>query len=1690
MSIKVTCLKLKYASLALLFLLLVTDRAYPLDNNDNGLSDTWEELYDASSIQLLDDDDSDGFNNFEECVAGTDPFDAKDFPEIALNVIQDDADEIQLSFDTFAGKTYKIFHSTDLTSFNQIGEGWPGNGNEQSLLIHTNGLSKSISPVKIDFWSDLSGTTIDALYSLDRFPSPPDGSIYHAIPEAPIFQATGYGARITTWVTPPQTGDYTFFLSAGGPAELFLRESDALAPEKIAAILPTQAGLGKGEWDIYGTQRSEIIGLTADTNYFLDLRYVSVTAGQYVQVGWSGPGLDGIQTLGKSDLATIAFNSETSVGSILFQHDYDSLDQTGKLWPQNTLIETGIPGMWGKAERVTGDVGSSSAEERVNINPDEVDYDHLYATWLFNMSPGEQDTSVFFQNGSDSNQEGPRIDMEDGSSGTIAEVRAGGSSGSDVTIDVEFNKTFRIEMLASLAEQGFRYETPAGEFTVSKDTFDLYVSDPEGNLIGSARGLKFRDGPEIVEALNHIRLPSLKDPPDPKAPKIVFDDWEFTSGLITGKGYLIPNNIDYSENEPARFFKLQIEELDQDNDGISDWAEVLLGSQYELLFFDSETTDGTADRTILSNILAQSQALPEIELYGTDAAAFESNYPNTIPDNGEITITRTGTLTPLTIQLCIAPLESTGSVSTVCDGSCCILIGSAGDEEAEPEDYQLIDEDGRVITDTVTFEFGEIQKILTVKAVNDSINEYPETLNIAIVPPSDGSYTISNTTNGASIQIFDLPDNPDNIAIFTGTFSQDGAAVVATSGSGFLTATLNGPRTELRIWNEFSGLTSDQQDAHVHKSDNGNPGPIIYEITNIPEDSLSNPLIGPLTDYPWNLDNSPGSVSSSGSGGASKQVIIDSLFGQNGESPLYFNVHTVNNPAGEIWAFFKLSGGGSITEPAPPAPAATAGSDEYPQLSGELLESEVRRFLNQATFGATDSAVAKLINKIETARQNDSDYHRHQAYSDWIDEQMDPAFYKQPYLLDLTLADTFQMLTLAGIFDTVLNPGNGTTPTPTRPVTWPTINRSDPNPEHWYLSSNYPVNRAEFNLADDDNNIRLSDGNSERRHAHWQTMLNAKDQLRQKMGFALQQIVVVSAEDSTIRNNAYGSANYQDLINTHAFDYYRDVLGFVNWSPIMGRWLSSLQNQKATDFDEDGLFDTFPDENLARENMQLFSIGLFQIWPDGTLKLSAEGLPQPTYTNDDIREFAKILTGQSFSQYESTSTIPTWGGVPFVPDNSNFSRFTGVNGLLARSYLYPMKMFGDYHSLGAKSFAGTTIDNTSITDPTLQGIADIEAAVDWLAGKPGDGLPDFDMVHSHVSTPAFISRRLIQRFTTSNPSSDYLHRVATVFKDSEGNLGLTLKAILLNPEARTLDLNNTVFGMKKSPLEAYIQMIRALEAYTYIPLTNPNDTAPYNQAEAVGNYSNPDLYLETFDYPRTQLDNYERNVRFMPSSTRSGGLQGLQMDPFRQPTVFNYYLPDYSPGGAIGNAGLVAPEMQLVNESDVVRNINYFHDITRSETGPGADELGVTNPRQNVAFGFTSVGDTQADGHDRPRLPFQQLVDTFYPDIAPAPIITGNLLTERSSESLADEALLDELDKRLTCGWFKMRYPYDRSDDDDPTVAGADDLLKNPRELIIDAITYGYSDPYDGDNDDQNRIDKLEDAIYLLTFSPEYQIKK
>ncbi|MDA7881778.1 DUF1800 family protein [Akkermansiaceae bacterium] len=1651
--------------------------ALAVDLNSDGLSDIWQQKFGAQSLVAASDDDGDGFSNGDESVAGTDPFNAADFPQQSAITMGPSGNPMMLEFPTKAGKWYQLSQSRNLQNFVPVGPLLSGTGQVMQLQVDMENASKRGAQIDHELWANVAGNDLSALIGMVSYPGNPDGVASLDRFEIPKSLASGFGGRLQVLISPPSTGDYQFYVSSAGESELSLSAgAGEEGLEVIARVTSAQTDVAENDWLKYPGQASDPVSLTAGEPYLMELRYLASVSRAHCQIAWTGPGVAEPQLIPPGAIVPVDFLPQEMPLLPLMSHDYDLASQTGVLWNSGTSLVSGITGMTGNAERVDSD--PTGGDDLVTFPAATTE--NFYTSFLFNMTFSHDEVNLYFRNADTSSQDGPRIDLEESGPDYVegepfdpavhlAVIRVGGLSG-DNQINVTYGDTYRMEIVASLQSGGFPYQAGLASYLVAEDTYDVYVSDLDGNLIGSVRGMTFQDASSgiEVEKIDAVRIPYVSNP------NIVFDEWEFTGGNISGNGYLRANTEGFTPDEERHFFRMKITDSDQDGDGLMDWEELALAKNLPYLFFDATTVPGQPDGAEAAALLGSLGETIEVTLAASDTAAFERNSPNSNEDYGEVILTRTGPLTPLEVQLCVQPLSETGNTETVCDGTCCTLIGSAGDEVAEVEDYEITDADGNVIVNSVTFEFGEMSKVLRVRAIPDAIVEYPETLNLAIEPAESDTYQVSTTTNGASIQLFDLPDSPENQAIFTGAFGPENG--VPTGGSGFTTATLNGPRTQLLLYTEFSGLSSAQQDSHIHKSNQipGNPpssGSIIYEITQTPGDVESDPLNGPLTAYPWDLTDSSGATPTGG-GAASKQTIIDSLFGQNGESPLYLNIHTADYPGGEIWSFLILSGGSQVS-PGVPTPDVAPGSAGYPQLAGDELESEVRRFLNQATFGAIDAEVAAMVASIENERLSDPSYHRAAAYDDWIESQIG---LQQSYHLDYALAADFQHYKIGGMYDPARNPSNVDYTTPTLPAVWPTVDRSSANPEHWHLDLAYPVNWDDARLADD-NGLRAEPGGASQRHVLWQMMINARDQLRQKMGFSLQQIVVASYSSGTLDDQPYGMANYQDMLNTHAFGHYRDVLGYVNWSPIMGRWLSSLQNQKAADLNGDGEDDIYPDENLARENMQLFSIGLFELWPDGTLRLGPNGLPVPTYTNDDIREFAKILTGQSFGRYNSISA--PWGGTPYASMEVNdvFDRGQTTDGLLSMRYSYPMIMFGDFHDTSAKTFAGVTIDNTDIVDPNLQGVADIEDALDWLAGKP-DGQPDYEMINSHRSTPAFICKRLIQRFTTSNPSREYLHRVATVFKDQEGDLKATIKAILLDSEARKVDLTNTTFGLKKSPLEGYLQILRSLEAFTYIPMTDPAGAAPFDGAP--GSFSNPDLYLGNFNYPASQMANQERNFRFLQANTFSAGSAGLQMIPMTQETVFNWYLSDYSPGGAISGAGLVSPELQLANEQDIIRNINYFEDITRQNSGTSGDSLAGSTDNQRLALG---VADSSADSNDRVRLDRSQLSIALYPTTAPTPV--GG----RDSESLADEILVDELDRRLTLGYLKRKYPYDPSDDEDPAGPAGNDFFKNPRELIIDALSI-YGNPFGGTNDDIDRLNKLSDALYLLTMSPEFQIKK
>lgn len=300
----------------------------------------------------------------------------------------------------------------------------------------------------------------------------------------------------------------------------------------------------------------------------------------------------------------------------------------------------------------------------------------------------------------------------------------------------------------------------------------------------------------------------------------------------------------------------------------------------------------------------------------------------------------------------------------------------------------------------------------------------------------------------------------------------------------------------------------------------------------------------------------------------------------------------------------------------------------------------------------------------------------------------------------------------------------------------------------------------------------------------WETAANAPDQLRKRVAFALHQIFMVSQADSSVWGHARAYAAYQDLLNKHAFGNYRALLEDMALSPAMGIYLSHLRNRK-----EDAATGRVPDENFAREIMQLFSIGLHELNIDGAPKLDASGNPIETYTNTDVMALAKVFTGWSwaFADNELTESKFRWGG----PDYSAAAD--------QRIDLLPMKAYPGQHSTAAKPlFTGKPWAAAIPANGTAQ--ADLKQALDALFNHPNVG--------------PFIGRQLIQRLVTSQPSPAYVARVAGVFNNNgsgvRGDLAAVVRAILLDAEARNTPPAG--FGKLREPVLRVAHWMRALGA--------------------------------------------------------------------------------------------------------------------------------------------------------------------------------------------------------------------------------------------------------------------------------------
>jgi uncharacterized protein (DUF1800 family) len=364
--------------------------------------------------------------------------------------------------------------------------------------------------------------------------------------------------------------------------------------------------------------------------------------------------------------------------------------------------------------------------------------------------------------------------------------------------------------------------------------------------------------------------------------------------------------------------------------------------------------------------------------------------------------------------------------------------------------------------------------------------------------------------------------------------------------------------------------------------------------------------------------------------------------------------------------------------------------------------------------------------------------------------------------------------------------------------------------------------------------------------AIWRQWLFEDGQLRGRVAFALSQIMVISNIAPNIK--PYAMSSYMDMLNRNAFGNFRTLLKDVTLHPAMGYYLNMLKSIK-----EDPKKGTHPNENYAREILQLFSIGLVKLNIDGTSQLDALGKPIPAYTEDVVKGFARAFSGWGF------------GG----EGNTDATMFNKAKFNNDANWVMPMLPFAAYHESGSKQL----LDNVVL--PAGQSVEkDMNDAIDNIFNHPNVG--------------PFISRQLIQRLVTSNPSAAYIRRVAEVFNNNgagvRGDLRAVVHTILTHAEARGDDAPNRVnYGKQREPVIRLLNMLRAFNATT---------PSPSGQTD-----------LHKFDSPSDSLG----------------------QSPLLAPSVFNFFSPNYR------QSGVVAPEFQITTETSVVGTFNTFANLFMSE---------------------------------------------------------------------------------------------------------------------------------------------------------------
>ena len=484
------------------------------------------------------------------------------------------------------------------------------------------------------------------------------------------------------------------------------------------------------------------------------------------------------------------------------------------------------------------------------------------------------------------------------------------------------------------------------------------------------------------------------------------------------------------------------------------------------------------------------------------------------------------------------------------------------------------------------------------------------------------------------------------------------------------------------------------------------------------------------------------------------------------------------------------------------------------------------RFLDMATFGANEELVKELQQK---------------GVVQWVEEQLSkPWDYKKDSVLYNMMYDILALQPYYFIRYTPLK------------------NRQFNSPEkineaiEEFLN---PNNNLFFDRATRNHNIALKFHSSALVAGH----IKSKSQLRQRVAYALSQIVVASqSTDHFFNDRTEALSYYYDMLLKNAFGNYATLLYDVTLSPAMAKYLSYANNKKRHTI---GKTIITPDENYGREIMQLFTIGLFKLNIDGSMQYK-DGNRIPTYTQEDVNEISKVFTGMTYP-------------------NQDLKRSHGfIRSMFVSDTTHPLVCYEEYHDSTAKNILGTTL-------PSGQGcFEDVKSAINLLV--------------SHPNTAPFIAKKLILRLTDSNPSEDYIYRVATVFQESNGNLKKTVKAILLDPELWDNLIHNR--GTKlKEPYVAFINTLRAMGVKPFPKVTIRGKDPKKHSYSTLNRYVIP-----------------QQSIFFGQWPTWAS-------------TVFNFYEDTFQPNDEeIKLQNFVLPEADIMTTHQLTATINRINTVLRN----------------------------------------------------------------------------------------------------------------------------------------------------------------